>query len=104
MSEERQEEPGVPLRWCIPPGLVSRFATNMVVQHTEQEFIISFFEARPPLLIGSEEEVRAQLAQIGGVEAECVARIIVTADRMPGFVAVLQETLRRYQARFQGES
>ena len=78
--------------------VVTRYATNLVVQHTEHEFVISFYEARIPPLIGTPEENRAVLQQMGAVTAQCVARIVVAPGRMPDFVRALQENLERYQA------
>jgi len=90
----------LPLEWHIPDGILSRYVTNIVVQHTEHEFIISFFEVRPPIVLGSDEEKEAQLKQIDSVRAECVARIVVAADRLPDFIRVLNENLATYRSRF----
>jgi hypothetical protein len=102
MAEDKLEETHfaqVPLEWYVPEDLVSRYATNLVVQHSEHEFVISFFEIHPPLLLGTPEEIEAKLKQIESVQAHCVARIIVAAERMPEFLQVLQHNLDRYFAR-----
>ncbi len=93
MSEEARQV-SLKLEWRIPEGLAGRYATNMVVQRTEHEFILSFFEAYPPMVIGSPDEIKAQLEQLETVRAECIARIIVAASRMPEFVEVLQKNLQ----------
>jgi hypothetical protein len=90
-----------PLEWYYPKDLRSRYATHMVVQRSEQEFYISFFEIPPPLIIGTPEEQQQQLNEMGAVKAECVARIIVAAGRMPEFVTVLQRNLERQTLRLQ---
>lgn len=77
--------------WQIPPNLVSRYATNIVVQSNESEFIISFFEAHPPIRLVS-DDVAAQLAQIDKLPAECVARIIVPVPKMEGFLSALNDS------------
>jgi Protein of unknown function (DUF3467) len=95
----------LPIEWHFPEHITSRYATNLVVQHTEHEFTISFFELHPPLLLGSPEERKAQLEHIKSVRAECVARIIVAAERMPEFLKVLQGQLEAYQtSREQGRT
>lgn len=100
MSEQMSEEGRVvPINWYFPENIVSRYATNLLVQHSEHEFIISFFETRPPVLLGPPEEVKARLDQIDSVRAECVARIIIAAERMPEFVQVLRDNLERYLSR-----
>jgi hypothetical protein len=89
----------VPVEWHFPDDIVSRYSTNLVVQHTEHEFSISFFEVRPPIILGSPEQVQAALQRIESIPAVCVARIIVAAERMPEFVRVLQDNLTQYQAK-----
>ena len=97
MAEERsQDGMMLPLRFHVPEDIVSRYATNLVVQHTQHEFIVSFYEAQPPLLLGTPEENRVALERLGEVRAECVARIVIAAGRMPEFVKVLQDNLATY--------
>jgi hypothetical protein len=98
MAEQKAEGIYVPIEWYVPEDLVSRYANNIVVQYEEHEFIISFFEVRPPVLLGSSEEIKAKLEQVKSVRAECVARIIVAADRMPVFIEALQGNLEKYLA------
>lgn len=89
----------LPIDWQFPKDLSSRYATHLIVQHTEHEFVLSFFEILPPTIFGSPEAISAQLEQLSSIPAECVGRIVVAAERMPAFVAVLQENLERYQSR-----
>lgn len=100
MAEQSPERGrAVPVEWHFPNDIVSRYATNLVVQHSEHEFTISFFEVRPPILLGSAEQVQAALQQIESIPAICIARIIVAAERMPEFVQVLQDNLTQYQSK-----
>jgi hypothetical protein len=94
-----RESRALPIEWQFPPNLVSHYATNLVVQRTEQEFVISFFELRQPILLGSTEEKESALASVNSVPAVCVARIIVSSTRMPEFVRVLQDQLQLMQPR-----
>jgi len=55
-EHEPEKTRGLPIKWQIPEDLISRYATNLVVQHTEHEFTISFFEAEPPILLGTPED------------------------------------------------
>jgi hypothetical protein len=100
-----QEDRGVnlPIEWVIPEHIMSRYATNLVVQQTPHEFILSFFEAHPPVILGSPEERKATLERLKSIQVQCVARIIVAKERMPEFVKVLQEHLARSHPRT-GES
>jgi len=101
MAEQDLEPILIPVEWHVPDDLASHYATNLVVQHTEHEFNIFFYEIRPPLLIGSPEEVREGLEKVELVRANCVAHIIVAPDRMPEFVQVLQTSLERYRSKLE---
>lgn len=99
MSAQTSEAKQIPIEFVIPDGIVSRYATNMVVQHTEHEFIISFFEAENPFLLGSDEEKRAGLERIEKIRSICVGRIVVAPGHMQEFIEVLQQNLETYRAR-----
>ncbi len=100
MAEEIPEERRrVSVQFHTDPNLPTLYATNFTVQHTDHEFVVSFYEARPPLLLGTPEEVAAQLQKVGAIQANCVARIVVTPGRMTDFVEVLQKNFSRFQKR-----
>lgn len=98
-EEFDDEEPvfRLPIEWHIPDTVAPRHATNVVVQQLEHEFVISFFELIPPIILGSPEEQEQQVRNLKAVRATCVARIVVSANRMPGFVNALQNGLDRLQ-------
>jgi hypothetical protein len=97
-EQEEKEILFIPIEWHFPEHIASRYATNLVVQSSQHEFIISFFEVRQPIVLGSPEERKAQLEQIKSVRAECVARIIVAAERMPEFIQALQVRVDAFRA------
>jgi len=85
----------LPLEWSIPDNVIARYATNIVVQRAEHEFIISFFEVKPPLLLGTPDEIIEQAKKLNVVRANCVAQIIVASDKMPSFVEALEKNLKK---------
>lgn len=85
----------VPLQWDHPENVISRYANNLVVQHNKDSFFLSFYEARPPIISGSPEEREQKTLDLKSVKAECVARIVVPAERMEEFVRVLQDNIQR---------
>jgi hypothetical protein len=97
MSDQDEQPKRVPIDWHYPDGLVSRYADNLVVQHTPDAFVLSFFEVQPPLLTGSPEEKQARLQHIETVRAECVARVIVPPGQIESIIRVLQENADTYQ-------
>lgn len=81
----------VPLKFVIPPTIITRFASNMVVQILENEFKISFFEVKPEIRLGPSEKIPDD------VLADCVASVIVTASKLPSFIELIQKQLDRYR-------
>jgi hypothetical protein len=97
-QEELMEGYRLPIEWHFPSNIVGRYATNIVVQHTEHEFIVSFFEAYPPIVLGDPKERQATLEQLSSVPAVCVARLIVAPERLAEFVKVLQDNLEKHSS------
>ncbi len=98
MTKESQGPVALPIKLHFPLDVQGRYATNMVVQHTEHECIISFFEAYPPMLPVDSKEREAALEQIETVPAVCVSRIIVAPKRLAEFVQVLQDAVDKYSS------
>lgn len=98
MAESRADSVRLPIEWHCGDEITSRYATEMTVQHTDQEFLLSFYETIPPVLSGSSDERKAQAEALGQVRANCLARIIVSAARMPGFIEAMNENLRSFQS------
>ncbi|MGC9346586.1 MAG: DUF3467 domain-containing protein [Anaerolineae bacterium] len=102
-DEKLQVEAGKQIRLILDDDhQPSVYATNMTVQHTPHEFVISFYEAHPPVILGSPEEREAQLQAIDHVYAPCVARITVAASRMGSMIKALQENFESYQRLISG--
>ena len=92
----------LPIEYYVPDHIQSRYATNLLVQNTEHEFTLSFFELQEPFLMGeTPEEREQQVEQLKHVRAKCVGRIIITADRMPAFIDAMQKNLEKHLARFE---
>lgn len=82
-----EETVTLPIKWHMPDSIITRFASNMVVQTIENEFKLSFFEVKPEIRFPKSERKSTE------VIADCVASVIVTADRLPKFIKVLQKQL-----------
>lgn len=103
MVEDLEEKDAVqvPIEWHIPEDIKTQYATNMLVQHTENEFIVSFFEAWPPFLSGTPEEIKAMLEELKSVRATCISRIVMSPQFMERVVKALQTNLERFKQRKQ---
>lgn len=79
----------LPITWDFG-GLPSRYATNILVQAGEHEIFLAFFEIRPPVLFSEDDS-----KNIESVNAECVARVVVSAEKMQSFINAMQQILDR---------
>jgi len=87
----------VKLERKYPKDLQSHFVSNIVVQHESDHFILSFFEVWAPAIIGeTEEEKMLILESIDSVEANCVARIVLTHDRMMEFAQLINDNISSF--------
>lgn len=85
----------IPVDWRIPDDMLGKYATNILVQANENEFVIYFFEISPPILLGSPEEQQAKIERLESIKASCLSKIIVSPQRLPEFVKVLQDQIDR---------
>lgn len=84
----------IPLRWHIPDGIITRYANNILITHTDSEFIIMFFEVTPPLRLSNDDPMPEYL------DSECVARIVLTPKKAQSFLMALSKNLGIYQDAF----
>lgn len=90
MRKTTVQDVGVPLKFHIPDDIITRFASHMVVQTLENEFKVSFFETNPEIILDDQEPSKE-------VQANCVASIIINANKLPTFINALQRQLARYK-------
>lgn len=93
--QQEQQPPALLIEWNIPDHIITRFATNIIVQTIENAFKISFFEIKPPIMLSDED--RAKLRDTGTIRADCVGSIIVTPDRLATFINAMNEHLSKYK-------
>lgn len=82
------------LRRSFPLGHAAKPASHFVVlTPNEHEVTLLFYHVRPPILLGTVAEIEAELATIKGVDAECVAEIVIARTRLDEFVELLSTQL-----------
>lgn len=87
----------IPIEWYVPEGLMTSFTSNIVVQVIENVFKISFFEINPPIQLDESAPVPTK------IRADCIARVIVTPDKLSSFIEVLQKQYKKYMSEKQTE-
>lgn len=81
-----------------PEDLLSHYVSNIVVQHDPDVFILSFFEVWPPAVLAESEEARRKaFNSLECVDAKCVARLVVTPNKMKEFLTIMQTNYRNYE-------
>lgn len=85
----------IPIKWHTPETIVTRVATNMVFQRLEGGFCkLSFFEVKPEVRISGENEQEELPSEM---LAECVCSVVVSPEKLPAFVDVLQRQAKLTQ-------
>ena len=80
----------VDIDWFIPDGTQAVYANQLVAQHTQSEFTLSFFSVEQPILLGTDEERQQKLDSLSSVRARCVSQIVVSPVRIKAFIDMLQ--------------
>lgn len=104
MAKKKEEVPteqqGAPtlIEWVIPDTVITRFASNMVVQIVEGCFKLSFFEIKPEIILPPPKTPPTKIA------AECVGSVVVTPQKLEAIVKVLSDQLERHNQATQAKA
>jgi hypothetical protein len=101
MADETPDVTSVPLSWLGVEDLAILAANQIVVQVVaKNEFVVMFGQVAPPILLGSEEEVREQLRTISFAPVKPVARLGLTRQRIQELVDLLTRQLEVHDNSF----
>jgi len=82
----------------FPENLQSFFVSDLLIQHEDENFVLSFFEMWPPAIIGeTEEDVRSEIEKIDHIDAKCVSRLIITPNKMKSFIEAINSNFEKYE-------
>lgn len=85
------DEERVPLHFIVPTGITSRYAQHVIVQASDLDVTLSFFEIKAPIVLGDGEMQKEALKALKeGITAECVARVTIARARFAEFVKAFQ--------------
>jgi hypothetical protein len=96
MADQSDDAKVVPVIWEVPAGVPTHYSTNLVVQHTDEDFTITFWDVRPPVLIGTREEKRKQVEALKEIRPTALVRIILSPSKMREFTQVMQDNLKTF--------
>ena len=93
-TKKKSQERAIPMVWNFPDDLLSGYATNILVQAGDQELYVSFFEIQHPVLLAAED-----VSKLESVNAVCIAKVVVTPERLASFIEVMQKQLEAFNAK-----
>ena len=98
MEEKIQDilEKKVKLELVYPDNLETKFVNHIIVQNLKEYFTLSFYEAMIPPVVGDTEDERKSIFEkIEKVDAKCVARVIITPEKMKKLIDILQTNYKK---------
>lgn len=100
-TQEPDQEAGipVPIVYVGAEDVPVLLANQFVIQHEQNEFVLTLGQVTPPILLGTLEERREQAQKLAYVPVKVVARVAFTRERLVELIEVLQEHLRKYDTR-----
>ena len=86
----------VPIVWENLDGVPVLLGNQFIVQHFQDEFILTVGQMVPPALLGDEEQREAQLRELEQVTVRPLARIAFTRARLIELVQALEAHRWKY--------
>jgi hypothetical protein len=84
----------VELEYVFPESVSAHSVNQFVIQYDKGQYRLSFFDIRPPMAIGTEDEQLEMLRKIGKVQAQCRAEVVISESRLPELLLAVAENLR----------
>jgi Protein of unknown function (DUF3467) len=97
MADQADDGKVVPIIWEVPAGLPTHYSTNLIVQHSDEDFTITFWDVRPPVLIGTREDKLRQVEELREIRPTALVRIILSPRKMREFTQVMQDNLKTFE-------
>jgi len=94
-----QEQVGVPIAFLGIEDVPVLYANHFIIQHNQNEFILSVGQLSPPILLGTPEEQAEQARQLSYVPVKIVARLAMTRQRLSELIGILQTNHATYDSK-----
>lgn len=92
------EEVALPLFFIGAEDIPIVLSNLQVIQHVQQEFIITFGQFSPPIVLGTPEEQMEQAKSKPYLPVKTVARVAMSPQRVADLIKALQENLDTWEA------
>jgi hypothetical protein len=80
-------------------NIETTFANDMVINHTEREFFLAFYQTEPPFIINADD-----IKGLDSVDAVLVAKIIVTPEFAEAIAKAIQTNTDSYKKSKNGKA
>jgi hypothetical protein len=101
-KQQQDESVGVPLAWVGLDDAEIVFANQILVQmgppNNEAEFIVTFGQLHPPVLLGTPAENRARLESTPYVPVKVLAKLAIPAPRLREFADAIEKVLATFES------
>lgn len=98
MSAKAEKGRLVSVDYSTGNDLLPVHANQVIVQHSETEFIVTFFEVLPPVINPDPSRQAKEVERLRTIKARPVARIVMSPDRARALLTVLTENVQRYES------
>jgi len=86
----------VPLVFVGAEDVPVLLGNNFIIQHQQDEFILSVGQFTPPILVGTLEERERVAKEITHLPVKIVARVAMTRQRLVELIEILQTNLKTF--------
>ena len=95
--DEQNERRYVPLAWENVENVPVFFSNQYVCQYNQDEFILTFGQMVPPMLLGDLEYRAEQLRRLEYVPVKPLTRVALTYSRLVELIQVLEINREQYE-------
>lgn len=93
VTEHIDQRLELPLKWIDFDAIPVLLANCFLVQHQPGEFVLSLGQLTAPPLVGTPEDIKAQVTELTQVPIRTIARYGLTRDRVTELIALLEAAL-----------
>ena len=96
MADSKEEEIRIPTVFIGVEDVPIQLANQFVIQHQQEEFVLTIAQVVPPILLGTTEEKIEQAKQTAYVPIKVIGRYAMTRPRVEELIKVLQDNLDNF--------
>jgi hypothetical protein len=93
----------IPVIWVGAEDAPVTASNQFVSSFEPEQFVLTFGNATPPIIVGTDEQKQEQLKRLGYVPIRTLARFSLTPHRLEELIAILAENLENYRKMFGGD-